>query len=77
MIKGKGEMTTYWLIGTAPAPKRGEPDGGDCGLKLGTEVKTSITDENLLHPQRARKQAIAHNNLEQVGTSHNERCQYI
>ena len=34
MIKGKGEMTTYWLIGTAPAPKRGEPDGDDSGLKM-------------------------------------------
>ena len=68
MVKGKGEMTTYWLTGTTPEQKSGHPS--DTGLKIDrdNEAEISIMDENLLNPRRARKQAIAHNQHEQVGT---------
>ena len=62
-MKGKGEMTTYWLIGTTP--ERKSPNEGGLMLKI-DEAETSIMDENSLNPQRSRKQAIAHNQHEQV-----------
>ena len=71
MVKGKGEMTTYWLTGTKPEQTRGQLSANNSDSKIdgGTEERLSITKENQLNPHRARKQAIAHNQHEQVGTS--------
>ena len=68
MVKGKGEMTTYWLTGTKPEHPRGQPSDSGAKIDGGVEVELSVMNENLVNPQRARKQAIAVNQHEQVGT---------
>ena len=54
-MKGKGEMTTYWLTGTKSDMEEGDPDNN-----------RPMPDENLLNPQRSRKLAVARKRQEQV-----------
>ena len=63
-MKGKGEMTTYWLTGTKSDIGEGDPDNSRLRPEAGMGM--SILDGNLLNPKRSRKLAVARTKQEQV-----------